>query len=63
MKYIPPTKLKIMMMAFFGTGIWGIVSGFAFESFFIVVLGAINFVLGGVVGFIYLNQKPEKEKD
>jgi len=63
MKYIPPTKLKIMMMAFFGTGIWGIVSGFAFEFFFIVVLGAINFALGGIVGFIYLNQKPEKEKD
>ena len=63
MKYIPPTKLKIMMMAFFGTGIWGIVIGFVFESFFIVVLGAINFTLGGIVGFIYLNQKPEKEKD
>ncbi len=63
MKYIPPTKLKIMIMAFFGTGIWGIVIGFVFESFFIVVLGAINFLLGGIVGFIYLNQKSEKEKD
>jgi hypothetical protein len=63
MKYIPPTKLKIMMMAFFGTGIWGIIFGFVFESFFIVVLGTINFLLGGIVGFIFLNQKSEKEKN
>ena len=62
MKYISPTKLKIMMMAFFGTGIWGIVIGFVIESFFIVVLGAINFALGGIVGFLYLNQKPKEEK-
>jgi len=63
MKYVPPLKLKIIMMAFFGTGIWGIVIGLAYEFFIIVVLGAINFTLGGIVGFIYLNQKPEKEKD
>ena len=63
MKYIPPTKLKIMMMAFFGTGIWGIVIGLAYEFFIIVVLGAINFLLGGIVGFLYLNQKPKKEED
>ena len=49
-------------MAFFGTGIWGIVIGFVIESFFIVVLGAINFALGGIVGFLYLNQKPKEEK-
>jgi len=63
MKYIPPLKLKIIMMAFLGTGIWGIVIGLAYEFFIIVVLGAINFLLGGIVGFLYLNQKPKKEKD
>jgi hypothetical protein len=63
MKYIPPLKLKIIMMAFLGTGIWGIVIGLVYEFFIIVVLGAINFLLGGIVGFLYLNQKPKKEKD
>jgi len=63
MKYIPPLKLKIIMMAFLGTGIWGIVIGLKYEFFIIVVLGAINFLLGGIVGFLYLNQKPKKEKD
>jgi len=63
MKYIPPLKLKIIMMAFLGTGIWGIVVGLVYEFFIIVVLGAINFLLGGIVGFLYLNQKPKKEKD
>jgi len=63
MKYIPPLKLKIIMMAFLGTGIWGIVIGLAYGFFPIVVLGAINFLLGGIVGFLYLNQKPKEEKD
>ena len=63
MKYIPPLKLKIIMMAFLGTGIWGIVIGLVYEFFIIVVLGAINFLLGGIVGFLYLNQKPKEEKD
>jgi len=51
------------MMAFLGTGIWGIVIGLAYGFFPIVVLGAINFLLGGIVGFLYLNQKPKEEKD
>ena len=51
------------MMAFLGTGIWGIVIGLVYEFFIIVVLGAINFLLGGIVGFLYLNQKPKKEED
>ena len=63
MKYIPPFKLKIIMMAFLGTGIWGIVIGLVYEFFIIVVLGAINFLLGGIVGFLYLNQKTKKEED
>ena len=63
MKYIPPLKLKIIMLAFLGTGIWGIVIGLAYEFPIIVVLGAINFLLGGIVGFLYLNQKPKEEKD
>ena len=63
MRYIPPLKLKIIMMAFLGTGIWGIVFGLAYEFFIVVVLGAINFSLGGIVGFLYLNQKPKEEND
>ncbi|MGI0082849.1 MAG: hypothetical protein ACREAF_01885 [Nitrosopumilaceae archaeon] len=62
MKYIPPTKLKVMMLAFLGTGIWGIVIGFVLEFFFAVILGVINLILGGFVGYLYLNPKPNKEK-
>jgi len=51
-----PLKLKIIALAFLGAGIWGISMGlFVFQapntSFFVTVLGVINFTLGVFLGF------------
>lgn len=63
MKKIPPYKLKVMMFAFLGTGVWGIMLGnFIMNSFYVAMLGVVNLVLGGFVGYLFLNPKPEKEK-
>jgi len=59
MKYISPKKLKIILLMFFGTGIWGIGMGLVFEFFYLTSLGVINICLGGFVGWILLTQKPK----
>jgi hypothetical protein len=61
MKYIKPKKLKVLMILFFGTGIMGIVIGLSIPSqtsFSITSLAVINLCLGGLVGWIFLTQKP-----
>ncbi len=61
MKYIKPKKLKVLMILFFGTGIMGIVIGLTIPSqtsLSITSLGTINLCLGGLVGWIFLTQKP-----
>ncbi len=50
------------MLMFFGTGIWGIGMGLAFEFFYLTSLGVINICLGGFVGWIFLTQK-QKSRD
>lgn len=63
MKQIQPKKLKIMMLAFLGTGIWGIILGNMIVKFpFITILGVINLILGAIVGYLYLNPRSDKEK-
>ncbi|HEX9846709.1 MAG TPA: hypothetical protein VGA92_09675 [Candidatus Nitrosotenuis sp.] len=66
MKYIPPKKLKIIMIMFFAGGIWGIVSGLFIIKpfvFFIVVFGVINLCLGGLFGYRLLTQvKPSPDE-
>ncbi len=59
MKYIAPKKLQVMMLMFFGTGIWGIVMGLSFQNFYLTTLGVINICLGGFVGWIYFTQTPK----
>ncbi len=62
MKYIKPKKLKVLMILFFGTGIMGIVVGLVIPSptsFSITSLAVINLCLGGLVGWIFLTQKPK----
>ncbi len=62
MKYIKPKKLKVLMILFFGTGIMGIVIGLSIPSqtsFSITSLAVINLCLGGLVGWIFLTQKPK----
>jgi len=62
-----------MMIAFFGTGGWGIALGLYMGSlpyqtsdetnfFLIVLLGVINLCVGGVCGFIFLTQEPKHKK-
>ncbi len=58
MKYVSPKKLQVIMLMFFGTGIWGIVMGLSQNFFYLTTLGVINICLGGFVGWIYFTQKP-----
>ena len=63
MKKISPTKLKVMMYAFLGTGTWGIMLGnFILGSTYVTIMGVVNLILGAFVGYLFLNPKPEKEK-
>ena len=65
MKYIPPTKLKVLMIMFFGTGIIGMFMGiFSAPSLqhqmtlIITLMGVVNFGLGAFFTFIFLTQLP-----
>jgi hypothetical protein len=63
MKYIPPKKLKVIMMMFFVGGIWGIMFGLYEKFFYITLFGTINLCLGGVFGYRLLTQgEPSAEK-
>ncbi len=59
MKYVSPKKLKIILLMFFGTGIWGIGMGLFQNFFYLTLLGVINLCLGGFVGWIFLTQQPK----
>jgi predicted lipid-binding transport protein (Tim44 family) len=59
MRYIKPAKLKVMMAAFLGTGIFGIGLGLYANYFNLTLLGVINLCLGGVVGWLFFTQAPK----
>jgi len=61
MKYISPKKLQVIMLMFFGTGIWGIGMGLSFNFFYLTTLGVINICLGGFVGWIFFTQQPRSK--
>ena len=57
-KYIPPTKLKVLIVMFFvGAGV-GIILGLFSNYLYLTLLGVVNLILGGVMGFILLIQAP-----
>ena len=57
-KYIPPTKLKVLIVMFFvGAGV-GIVLGLSSNYLYLTLLGVVNLCLGGVMGGILLLQAP-----
>lgn len=57
-KYIPPKKLKVLIVMFFvGAGV-GIVLGLASNYLYLTLLGVVNLCLGGVMGGILLLQAP-----
>ncbi len=69
MRYIEPTKVKILMMLFFATGIMGIMIGLAIAppsmTMMLTFMGVINVGLGAFFTFIFLTQvqnSPDKRK-
>lgn len=59
MRYVKPTKLKVLMIMFFGTGIWGIAMGLWVNVIYLTTLGVINICLGGFVGWLFFTQVPK----
>ncbi len=59
MRYVKPTKLKVLMIMFFGTGIWGIAMGLWVNVIYLPTLGVINICLGGFVGWLFFTQVPK----
>ena len=58
-KYIPPKKLKVLIVMFFvGAGV-GIVIGLIHHHMYLTLLGVVNLILGGVMGGILLLQAPK----
>ena len=70
MRYIEPTRVKVLMMMFFATGSIGIVIGLSpvagpQQTLMITFMGVINIGLGAFFSFIYLTQvkkDPDKRK-
>ena len=69
MRYIEPTRVKVLMMMFFATGVMGLVIGLAIAppsmTMMITFMGVINIGLGAFFTFIFLTQvqkSPDKRK-
>ncbi|MDX1595864.1 MAG: hypothetical protein R3327_02880 [Nitrosopumilaceae archaeon] len=59
---IPPKKLKVIMLMFFGSGLVGIFIGLQLAQFMITTMGVVNLCLGGFFGWLFFTQ-PESLKD
>ena len=64
LKYIPPKKLKVLMIMFFAAAGFGIFVGLVvatsgMQGLIITLLGVINLCLGGLMGYLLLTQKPK----
>ena len=64
MKYVPPKKLKVLMIMFLAAAGFGIFTGLAIatsgmQGLIITLLGVINLCLGGLMGYLLLMQKPK----
>ena len=64
LKYIPPKKLKVLMIMFFAAAGFGIFVGVVvatsgMQGLIITLLGVINLCLGGLMGYLLLTQKPK----
>jgi len=69
MRYIEPTRVKVLMMLFYATGIMGILIGLAIAppsmTMILTFMGVINIGLGSFFTFIFLTQvqkSPDKRK-
>lgn len=63
MKYVEPTRAKVLTMLFFATGTIGIVVGLSpvagSQTMIITFMGVINIGLGAFFAFILLTQAPK----
>ena len=64
MKYIPPKKLKVLLIMFFAAAGFGIFTGLfvatsSMQGLIITLLGVVNLCLGGLMGYLLLMQKPK----
>jgi hypothetical protein len=69
MRYIEPTRVKVLMMMFYATGIMGIIIGLSIAppsmTMMLTFMGVINVGLGAFFTFIFLTQvqkSPDKRK-
>ena len=69
MRYIEPTRVKVLMMMFYATGVLGMIIGLVVAppsmKMMITFMGVINFGLGAFFTFIFLTQvkkDPDKRK-
>ena len=69
MRYIEPTRVKVLMMMFYATGVIGLIIGLVVAppsmTMMITFMGVINFGLGAFFTFIFLTQikkDPDKRK-
>ena len=69
MRYIEPTRVKVLMMMFYATGIMGLIIGLGVAppsmTMMITFMGVINVGLGAFFTFIFLTQikkDPDKRK-
>ena len=69
MRYIEPTRVKVLMIMFFATGVLGMIVGLIIAppslTMIITFMGVINFGLGAFFTFVLLTQKsksPDKRK-
>jgi len=69
MRYIEPTRVKVLMMMFYATGMMGLVIGLVVAppsmTMMITFMGVINIGLGAFFTFIFLTQiqkEPDKRK-
>ena len=58
MKYVKPIKLKLLVIMFFASGAAGIVLGLTYHTSYLTLLGVINLVMGGFMGYVLLTQQP-----
>ena len=69
MRYIEPTRVKVLMMMFYATGTMGLIVGLGIAppsmTMMITFMGVINIGLGAFFTFIFLTQiqkEPDKRK-
>ena len=58
-KYIPPKRLKVIVVMFFVGACFGIGLGLQSSYMYLTILGVVNLCLGGVFACILMLQEPK----